>query len=231
MTRPIRAQARSETREFPLRALLTASALTAAAAIGVAALTSGALAQEPTGEPPVVGEPAPAFTGMTASGEEISLSDFEGETVVLEWTNHGCPYVARHYEGNMQAQQDAAMADGAVWIQIISSVPETQGHVSAEEALALNEERGSTPSHTILDETSEIGRAYHAMTTPHMYVIDEDGVLRYAGGIDDQPRPREGDPEPTNYVALALEQLAAGEEIAMPQTQPYGCNVKYSKDA
>lgn len=178
---------------------------------------------------PVVGERAPDFTATTATGETVSLSDFAGQTVMLEWTNHGCPYVVRHYGGNMQAQQDAAAEAGVVWIQVISSAPGEQGYVSAEEALALNEERGAANvDHIFMDPEGVIGRAYDARTTPHMYVIDAEGTLRYNGGIDDQPRPRAGDPDAIPYAQLALTAVLAGEEVEMPETQPYGCNVKYA---
>jgi hypothetical protein len=178
---------------------------------------------------PVVGERAPDFTATTAAGETVSLSDFAGQTVMLEWTNHGCPYVVRHYGGNMQAQQGAAAEAGVVWIQVISSAPGEQGYVSAEEALALNEERGAANvDHIFMDPEGVIGRAYDARTTPHMYVIDAEGTLRYNGGIDDQPRPRAGDPDAIPYAQLALNAVLAGEEVEMPETQPYGCNVKYA---
>lgn len=203
-------------RLFPLASIFAASALTFAA-----------LAAEARAEA-VPGAPAPAFTGVTAAGETLSLSDLAGKTVVLEWTNHGCPYVQRHYQGNMQALQADAAADGVVWIQVISSAPGEQGHVEGAEALALNEERGATPAHTLLDPEGVIGRAYDARTTPHMYVIDGAGVLQYAGGIDDQPRPSEGDPAPTPFVALALDAVAEGRTPEPAATAPYGCSVKYA---
>jgi len=177
----------------------------------------------------VTGEAAPAFTVETASGETLSLDSLSGQTVVLEWTNHGCPYVQRHYGSeHIQGLQAGAADDDVVWLQIISSAPGEQGHVGAEEALALNQERGATPAHVVLDPSGELGRLYDARTTPHMYVIDADGVLQYQGGIDDQPRPRPGDPEPTDYVTLALAAVSAGETPDPAQTQPYGCNVKYA---
>ena len=190
------------------------------------ALTFAALAVEARADA-VPGEAAPAFTGLTAGGETVSLSDFAGQTVVLEWTNHGCPYVQRHYGGNMQALQAAAAGDGVVWIQVISSAPGEQGHVDGPTAISLNEERGASPALTILDPHGDIGRAYDARTTPHMYVIDGEGVLQYAGGIDDQPRPRDGDPAPIPFVTNALEALAAGQAPDPAETMPYGCSVKY----
>ena len=203
------------------RSLSTIAGLGAASLLTLAAFTAQARADA------VPGEAAPAFTGMTAAGEPVSLSDFAGQTVVLEWTNHGCPYVQRHYGGNMQTLQADAADDGVVWIQVISSAPGEQGHVDSETALSLNDARDARVAHTLLDPDGGIGRAYDARTTPHMYVIDGDGVLQYAGAIDDQPRPREGDPAPTPYVEMALDALAAGETPDPAATRPYGCSVKY----
>jgi alkyl hydroperoxide reductase subunit AhpC len=221
---------KTQTLSISRRALMTASALVASAAIGAAALAGNARAQEPTGDAPIPGDAAPAFTATTATGDTVSLSDFEGRTVVLEWTNHDCPFVVRHYNsGYIPGLQADAAENDVVWLQVISSIPGTQGHVSGERAIELNEERGAAPAHVLIDETSDVGRAYHAATTPHMYVIDGEGVLRYAGGIDDQPRPREGDPAPVEHFADALAQVQAGEDVTVPETQPYGCSVKYTE--
>ncbi|XBQ14910.1 MAG: redoxin domain-containing protein [Oceanicaulis sp.] len=209
------------TMTFSRRTLATAAGLLAASGLTLAAFAAEARADA------IPGQPAPAFTGQTANGQEISLSDFAGQTVVLEWTNHGCPYVQRHYQGNMQALQTRAADEGTVWIQVISSAPGEQGHVEGPDALRINAERGSAPAWTILDPDGVIGRAYDARTTPHMYVIDGEGVLQYAGGIDDQPRPRDGDPEATPFVAMALDAVAAGETPDPAATAPYGCSVKY----
>lgn len=203
------------------RNFTTLGGLLAASALTLAAFAAQARAEA------APGQPAPAFTGLTASGETISLSDYAGRTVVLEWTNHGCPYVVRHYGGAMQGLQAAAAEDGVVWIQVISSAPGQQGHVDGATAIALNEERGAAPAATILDPDGVIGRAYDARTTPHMFVIDGDGLVQYAGGIDDQPRPAAGDPAPIAYVTGALDALAAGETPDPAATRPYGCSVKY----
>lgn len=207
--------------------MITTCRLTMMTGLAAGAVMIGALTAEAQ---PVTGEPAPAFTATTASGETISLADFEGRTVVLEWTNHGCPYVQKHYDGNnMQTLQYGARANGVEWIQIISSAPGKQGHVTGEEALTLNAERGASPMHVVLDPSGEIGRAYDARTTPHMYVIDGQGVLRYAGAIDDAPSARPASLEgATNYVLNALMALDAGEPVDPDQTVAYGCNVKYA---
>lgn len=176
-----------------------------------------------------VGKPAPDFTGTDTHGTEHTLSDFKGKTVVLEWSNHGCPYVQKHYgTGNMQALQKEATDDGVVWLTIVSSAPGKQGYTTPEEANALMEEQNSHPTARILDPEGTIGKLYDAKTTPHMFVIDKDGTLVYDGAIDDQnayqPETIEG---ATNYVREALHALKTGTEIEVTSTTPYGCSVKY----
>lgn len=179
---------------------------------------------------PEIGAPAPAFEGAAASGETVKLSDYLGQKVVLEWTNNGCPFVQKHYNsGNMQATQEAAKADGAVWISVISSAPGMQGHVSADEANALSESRGASPDEVVLDPSGEIGRLYAAKTTPHMFIIDEEGVLRYDGAIDDRPSADPSTIEGAkNYVLAVLGDMDAGRPVESPATKPYGCSVKYA---
>ena len=176
-----------------------------------------------------VGQPAPDFTGRDTNGNPITLSQYKGKTVVLEWTNHECPYVKKHYNsGNMQKLQRDATADGVVWLSIISSKPGKQGHVSANQANDLTASRNAAPTAVILDETSGIGLLYGAKTTPHMYIIDKAGQLVYMGGIDDTPSSDEDDiPNAKNYVRAALDALAAGQPIKDSTTRPYGCSVKY----
>lgn len=176
-----------------------------------------------------IGEPAPGFTGMDTSGKSHALSDFRGKPVVLEWTNHDCPYVRKHYSsGNMQQQQQAATGQGAVWLSIISSAPDKQGHVTPAQADALTAERNAAPSAVILDEKGEIGRLYEAKTTPHMYIIDADGKLAYMGGIDSIPSTNPADiAKATQYVPAALAQVMQGKPVTPSVTRPYGCSVKY----
>jgi len=178
---------------------------------------------------PTVGEPAPAFSGVDSSGKTHSLSDFKGSTVVLEWTNHDCPFVQKHYgTGNMQALQKEATADDVIWLSIISSAPGKQGHVSPEQANELTESRDASPTAVLLDEDGTIGRLYAARTTPHMFVIDKEGVLAYMGGIDDKPSARQSDVEgANNYVQAALTALESGQPVKDAVTRPYGCSVKY----
>lgn len=176
-----------------------------------------------------IGAPAPAFSGIGSDGRSISLSDFRGKTVVLEWTNNECPFVHKHYRsGNMQALQREATSQGAVWLSIISSAPGKQGYVDGASAEALSERRGAMPTAVVLDSSGAIGRAYDAKTTPHMFIIDADGVLVFAGGIDDHPSTDIADiPKAHNYVRAALTQVFSGSAVEPAVTRPYGCSIKY----
>lgn len=196
----------------------------ARAAAASLALASFALAG------PKVDQAAPAFSGTTADGQVISLDQFAGKRVVLEWTNHDCPFVKKHYEsGNMQSLQRRAVADDIVWVSIISSAPGEQGHVSASMANTLTKDRKAAPTHVILDETGAIGRLYDAKTTPHMFVIDEAQTLQYAGAIDSIPSAKQADiARSDNYVRLALTSLRQGQPVVTKQSKPYGCSVKYA---
>ena len=178
---------------------------------------------------PTVGAPAPAFSGLTANGETLTLESLKGRPVVLEWTNHQCPYVGKHYRsGNMQKTQRTLTEGGAEWISVISSAPGKQGHVSAEEALEIATKNASYADHIILDENGIIGRMYDAKTTPHMFMIDEEGVLQYQGAIDDIPSASERSlPDATNLVLAAWDEFKAGEPITEPVSKAYGCTIKY----
>lgn len=178
---------------------------------------------------PEIGAPAPAFTGTDSHGRAVSLSDFRGKWVVLEWLNHECPYVRKHYNGeNMQALQKKYGEKGVVWLSIVSSRPNSQGYTTPEQANALTAEKGAAPSHVLLDPTGVIGKAYGARTTPQMFVINPDGVLLYDGAIDDKPTSRLADLEGAHsYFVTALEEAMAGKPVTRPRTQPYGCTVKY----
>ncbi len=177
-------------------------------------------------------EAAPAFTLTDAHGEEHSLSDYEGKVVVLEWVNHGCPFVVKFYAGgHMQAMQEEMVEKGVVWLSICSSAPNTQGWMTAEDQAKTIEEKGIKATAVLLDEDGTVGRAYGARTTPHMYVIDGEGKLRYQGAIDSIRSTRASDIEKAdNYVRAAVEAVLAGEEVDPKQTQPYGCSVKYASN-
>lgn len=176
---------------------------------------------------PTIGQTAPDFTAKTTSGESVTLSEIEG-TVVLEWTNHGCPFVKKHYKsGNMQDLQKSSAEKGVTWVSIISSADGKQGYVDAEKADALTESRGAHPTHVVLDPSGEIGRLYKAKTTPHMFVIDNKNLV-YAGAIDSIPSGSQSDIEKAeNYVQSALADIEAGNDVRTSVTQPYGCGVKY----
>ncbi len=184
---------------------------------------------QPAAARPEVGQPAPGFTATDTSGKTWRLADLAGSKLILEWTNHDCPYVRKHYGGgNMQALQREAASAGYVWLTVISSAPGKQGHVSAEEADALTRERGAAPAAVLLDTQGAMGRAYGAQTTPHMFVIDGSGTLVYMGGIDDRPTSDPADLEGAkSYIRLAMADLAAGRALANPVTRPYGCSIKY----
>jgi peroxiredoxin len=200
-----------------------AAAVLTTATLGLASVAA------PAGAAPTIGQPAPDFTGTDSSGNTHTLSDFRGKVVVLEWTNHECPYTVKHYEaGAMQALQKQATGDGAVWLSVISSAPGTQGYVTADQATSLTRSRDAAPTAVLLDPEGDIGKRYDAKTTPHMYVIDGDGTLVYMGAIDDDSSSR-GDPaKADNHVRAALADLAAGQPVKTAVTRPYGCTVKYS---
>lgn len=178
---------------------------------------------------PEIGKSAPAFSGNDSKGTTWSSESLRGKPVVLEWTNDHCPYVVKHYRsGNMQALQREATDAGYVWLSVISSAPGKQGYVTAAEADALTASRNAAPSAVLLDSDGTIGRAYGARTTPHMYVIDETGLLVYMGGIDDKPTTDPADiPGAENYVRLAMADRAAGKPVQQAVTRPYGCSIKY----
>jgi peroxiredoxin len=201
---------------------------------GLGALAAGAAAGplavgRSTSAAARVGEPAPTFAATATTGGAVSLEAYRGKVVVLEWTNHDCPYVRKHYEsGNMQALQKETTDQGVVWLTIISSAPGEQGHVSPAEANTLTTKRSAAPTAVLLDPKGTIGKMYGATNTPHMYVIDPSGKLAYAGAIDDRPTSRKGDVAgANNYVRAALQAVATGQPVKTPVTRAYGCTVKY----
>jgi len=197
-------------------------ALASAAAL-FAALVPAAHAQ------PAIGKPAPEFTLKDTAGKEHSLSDFKGKTVVLEWVNHGCPFVKKHYgPGNMQKLQKAATDKGVVWLSICSSAPGKQGHMDAAAAAAKSKEVNANATAYLLDEDGTVGKAYNARTTPEMFVINPEGALVYMGAIDDKASVDPADIDSAvNHVTAALEEALAGKPVTVPTTKPYGCSVKY----
>ncbi|MDZ7764108.1 MAG: thioredoxin family protein [Melioribacteraceae bacterium] len=176
-----------------------------------------------------IGESAPAFTLVDSKGNEHSLSDFEGKYVVLEWINYDCPFVKKHYDsGNMQSLQKEYTEKGVVWLAVCSSVPGKQGNFSNEEIDSRSEAHGANFTAYLIDDTGEVGKAYGAKTTPHMYIINPEGILEYAGGIDDIPSADQDDiAKATNYVKEAFDALMNSEEVEIKTSKPYGCSVKY----
>ncbi len=202
-----------------------AAGLTAVSAISLT-LGSGGPASAAA---PQVGRPAPNFKANDADGRVVTLSDFKGKTVVLEWNNPECPFVRKHYDtGNMQKTQAAALADGAVWLSINSSAPGKQGHMSGAEAKKVIADQKARPTAYLLDPKGVVGNGYNAKTTPHIYIINKAGALVYAGGIDDKPTKDKDDIKSArNHVLAALGELKAGKAVSVPTTRPYGCAVKY----
>lgn len=178
---------------------------------------------------PEIGQSAPDFTVIDSDGHTHHLADYRGKFVVLEWLNHGCPFVAKHYDsGHMQALQKKYTDAGVVWLSIISSKPGSQGHATPKEANQTKAEKKSAATAILLDESGTVGRLYAAKVTPHMFIISPEGTLIYAGGIDDKRSTDVADiATAKNYVAQALDEALAGNSITKPTSQPYGCSIKY----
>ena len=180
-------------------------------------------------DPARIGHPAPDFSASDSHGKTVSLADYRGKLVVLEWTNDGCPFVQHYYKkGNMQALQKEYTGKGVVWLSVISSAPGTQGYADGARADQLTQQRDAAPSAVLLDPAGKIGHLYDAKTTPHMFIIDGDGKLIYAGGIDSLPSTDPADiARASPYVKTALDEALAGKPVSRPLTSPYGCSVKY----
>lgn len=191
--------------------------------IAVALFAIGALAV-------TVGDQAPDFTGVDSHGKSHKLSDYRGKFVVLEWHNNGCPFTQKHYDsGNMQHLQKEWTDKGVVWFTVISSSPGAQGYVTADQENEYMQKMHAAPTAALLDPKGDIGHLYGAKTTPHMFVIDQQGRLIYNGAIDDKASTDPSDVNGArNYVSAALEQAKAGQPVAVASTRPYGCSVKYA---
>lgn len=177
-----------------------------------------------------IGQPAPAFQAVDVDGKARSLSEFTGKTVILEWTNHECPYVRKHYNSaTMQRLQKDMAKDGIVWLSVISSPPGEQGYVKAAKAKELTVQRDAAPAGVLLDPNSKVARAYGAQTTPHMYIIDPKGTLAYRGAIDDKPSSNPASLDGArSYVRQAVAEMKAGKPVSEASTKSYGCAVKYA---
>jgi peroxiredoxin len=202
--------------------------------LGVAAWSACALlasgrSARAAGDEPQIGQPAPDFSATDSQGKMRRLADFRGKIVVLEWTNADCPYTRKHYSsGNMQSLQELARERGVVWMSVISSAPGKQGYVSGPEADALSRSRHAVPTAVLLDPSGDLGRLYHAKTTPHLFVIDAKGDLQYMGGIDSIATADVADIQHAEpYLKEALLAVADAKPVAHPVTRPYGCSIKY----
>ena len=178
---------------------------------------------------PEIGQRAPDSAVVDSQGKTRRISDFHGKVVVLEWTNADCPYTRKHYSGgNMQSLQTLAQENGVIWLSVISSAPGKQGYVSGAGADELTRARGASPTAVLLDSEGKLGRLYSAKTTPHMFVIDPNGVLRYMGGIDSIATAEIADiPAAEPYLKEAMLEVVQGKPVSHPVTRPYGCSVKY----
>ena len=178
----------------------------------------------------VVGQAAPNFTATDTSGKAVSLADFKGRHVVLEWVNPGCPFVVKHYSSaNMQGTQKAATAQGVVWLAVSSTAPDASDYKKPAELARWMQSQKAAATATLMDDDGKVGKAYGARTTPHMYIVDPAGKLVYAGGIDNKPSSNAADiPSSVNYVKAALAETLAGKAVTQASTRPYGCSVKYA---
>lgn len=204
--------------------------LIAVAATVTLAISAGSpLLRAETITAPRPGVPAPLFTAQDIKGSTVNLHDFLGKTVILEWTNDGCPFVGKHYNsGNMQTLQRRFTAAGDVWLTIASSAPGEQGYVTPAEARADMARWNAAPSDFLLDPDGVVGRLYGAKATPTMVVVDPKGNLAYIGAIDDTPSTDLDDVKTAkNYLVAALDELAAGKPVSVSATRAYGCSIKY----
>jgi peroxiredoxin len=183
-----------------MKLLFTALSLAALAVAATPALGSA-----------TVGQPAPAFSATDTTGRTVQLADFKGKHVVLEWVNPGCPYVRKHYGAkNMQATQKGAVDAGAVWLAVNSTAEDHGDYLPPAQLTAWMKDQGAAATATLMDADGKVGRAYGARTTPHMYVIDPQGTLVYAGAIDSKPTANPADiPGATNHVKVALAEAAS----------------------
>jgi peroxiredoxin len=208
-------------------ASLTRQSFIAGLALAGLSLTCAAALAESTAK---VGQPAPAFKAVDADGKMRDLAEFKGKTVILEWTNHDCPYVRKHYNSaTMQTLQKDMAKEGVVWLSVVSSPVGEQGYVQGPEAKELTAKRDAAPAAVLLDPNSKVARAYGATTTPHMYIVDPKGTLAYMGAIDDKPSSNPSSlAGAKSYVRQAFAELKAGKPVSEASTKSYGCAVKYA---
>jgi peroxiredoxin len=172
-----------------------------------------------------IGKPAPEFSEKNTSGETVNLTDFKGKVIVLEWVNYGCPFVKKHYSsGNLPKLQETYTGKDVVWLTISSAAEGKQGYYDAAKMAEVSKEQKNKASHTLMDTDGTMGKAYDAKVTPHMFIINKDGVLVYDGAIDSDPK----DPATADKLfSNALDAVIAGTAVQNPKNKPYGCGVKY----
>jgi peroxiredoxin len=175
------------------------------------------------------GNPAPDFKLTDTTGKEHSLTDYKGKFVVLEWINHGCPFVKKHYKsGNMQKLQKDFAARDVIWLSICSSAKGRQGYMTSEEWNKTIGKKGSAATAVLIDAEGVVGKLYGAKVTPHMFIISPEGKVIYHGAIDSIASADKDDiAKATNHVKAALEESVAGKPVTTPFAKPYGCSVKY----
>jgi peroxiredoxin len=175
-----------------------------------------------------VGQAAPDFSATDTSGKTRKLSDYKGKLVVLEWTNPGCPFVLKHYGGNMQGLQKEFAAKGVVWLAINSTETSHGDYLTPAKLAGWLGEKQAAPTATLMDESGKIGQLYGAKTTPHMYIVSPQGQLIYAGGIDSIASARVDDIKTaTNYVRQGLNEALGGRPLSVASSRAYGCSIKY----
>jgi peroxiredoxin len=178
--------------------------------------------------PPEIGKPAPDFSLRDLEGKIVKLSDYKGKIVVLEWINEGCPFVKGHYEnGHIPSMQDQYTKTGVIWLTINSTRPDHPEAFDAAQSKVALQKWNAHSTHNLMDEDRTVAHLYEAKTTPHFFVIDQNGDLRYQGAIDDDRSTDGGKEAKINYVQKALESILVGKEVETTTTKPYGCSVKY----
>ena len=176
-----------------------------------------------------VGQAAPDFTLMDTAGQPVKLSQFKGKPVVMEWNNPGCPFVKKHYQGNMQTLQKEVTAQGGVWLAINSTRDDSADYMAPAQLGRWMTDQKASPTATLMDEDGKVGQAYAARVTPHMYIVSAQGVLVYAGAIDSIASARVDDiPKATNYVRQAMAEIKTGKPLSVATSRAYGCSIKYS---
>jgi peroxiredoxin len=201
-------------------------------AIGATALALPGLGIQRLAHAAAVGQPAPDFSLSDTTGKTVKLSHFKGKLVVLEWNNPGCPFVRKHYDGNMQALHKDFTNQGVVWLAINSTETQSGDYLPPEKLARWMRDKGASPTATLMDEDGKVGAAYGARVTPHMYIVNAQGLLVYAGGIDSIPSARMADiDKATNYIRQGLGELLAGKPVSTATSQAYGCSIKYKSAA